>query len=225
MYRVVTGNHITAIPTVLTGGIIKMKKFGIIIFVLGVGIIFAETIPETETEKPAPKDSSVLEIVTYTSELENGKEDNQVLKATVQENNEANILLQELETEKSEEFDKAIENEQAIIDASIGAIENEHFPINFNWDGYDSIDDDYVPMQESDFYYKDLMERDPNEIMDTAAGFVPIPILKKRKQKPRRKFANRRYFRRPNPRPNPYRRHYYYYPYYRYYYPGSLRFY
>lgn len=60
-----------------------------------------------------------------------------------------------------------------------------------------------------------------DEIMETAAGFIPTPLVFKRKNKPRRRFPNRRFF-----RPNPFRRKFHFYPYYGYgfYRPSSLRF-
>ncbi|CAG4965169.1 unnamed protein product [Parnassius apollo] len=66
----------------------------------------------------------------------------------------------------------------------------------------------------------EMLNKDPEEIMETAAGFVPIPIMRNR-HKPRRRFATRRNFRR---NPYPFRRFYFYYPYPFYHY-GSLRFY
>ncbi|VVC92186.1 unnamed protein product [Leptidea sinapis] len=71
-----------------------------------------------------------------------------------------------------------------------------------------------------DYYRNDVIERNADEIMDTAAGFVPIPII--RRQKPKRRFATRRYFRR---NPYPYRRYQFYSPYYGFYRPSSLRYY
>lgn len=60
-----------------------------------------------------------------------------------------------------------------------------------------------------------------DEIMETAAGFVPTPLVFRRKNKPRRRFANRRHF-----RPNPFRRKFhFFYPYYGFYQPSSLRYY
>lgn len=70
-----------------------------------------------------------------------------------------------------------------------------------------------------DLYPNEIIEKHPDEIMDTASGFAPLPFLRRR-QKPRRRFATRRHSQR-----NPYRRVFYYYPYYPYYYPSSLRYY
>ncbi|XP_059050135.1 uncharacterized protein LOC131845112 [Achroia grisella] len=75
----------------------------------------------------------------------------------------------------------------------------------------------------SDNYRDTYIDSDPNEIMETAAGFVPIPIFRKR-QNARRRFATRRHFKR-NPYPYTYKRLYYYYPYYGFYYPSSLKYY
>lgn len=84
-----------------------------------------------------------------------------------------------------------------------------------------SYDNKIVPMRDEDYNFKDLLNRDPSEIMDTAAGFVPIPIFrKKHKPKPQKPYVSRRYFK----RPYAYRRYYFYYPYYGYY-PSSLRYY
>ncbi|KAI5644338.1 hypothetical protein NE865_03707 [Phthorimaea operculella] len=61
-----------------------------------------------------------------------------------------------------------------------------------------------------------------DEMMETAEGFVPLPIPFRRRQQARRRFTrpNRRYFRK-----NPYRTPYYMYPYRSFYYPSSLRYY
>ena len=85
-----------------------------------------------------------------------------------------------------------------------------------------SFDNEIVPMRDDDYYYNDLINRDPSEIMDTAAGFVPIPIFRKKhkSRKPQKPYVSRRYFK----RPYAYRRYYYFYPYYGYY-PSSLRYY
>lgn len=71
-------------------------------------------------------------------------------------------------------------------------------------------------------YFREDMQKIEHEIMETAAGFIPTPLVFRRKQKPtRRRFATRRHFRR-----NPYRRHQFFYPsYYTFYRPSSLRFY
>lgn len=59
-----------------------------------------------------------------------------------------------------------------------------------------------------------------DEIMETAAGFAPLPFLRRR-QKPRKHFASRRNFNK-----NPHRRFHFFYPYYyTFYRPSSLRFY
>ncbi|KAJ0176702.1 hypothetical protein K1T71_007881 [Dendrolimus kikuchii] len=58
-----------------------------------------------------------------------------------------------------------------------------------------------------------------DEIMETAAGFAPLPFLRRR-QKPRKHFASRR-----NYNKNPHRRFQFFYPYYyAFYRPSSLRF-
>ncbi|XP_049873544.1 uncharacterized protein LOC126372063 [Pectinophora gossypiella] len=72
-----------------------------------------------------------------------------------------------------------------------------------------------------------LVNKVEGEIMETAAGFVPIPIIRKR-QHARRRLArphkparpSRRYFMK-----NPYWTPYYLYPYYGFYRPSSLRYY
>ncbi|XP_030041209.1 uncharacterized protein LOC115456328 [Manduca sexta] len=63
------------------------------------------------------------------------------------------------------------------------------------------------------------MNKVQDEIMETAAGFAPLPFFRKR-QKPRRRYVTRRNFRR-----NPYRNAHFFYPYYGFYYnPSSLRY-
>lgn len=82
-----------------------------------------------------------------------------------------------------------------------------------------NIDSD-LPIQ-SDDMYTDILNKDPNEIMDTAAGFVPIPIFRN-KQKAKRRFATRRQFRR---KPNSHRRIFFFYPSYGFYPYNSLTYY
>lgn len=83
---------------------------------------------------------------------------------------------------------------------------------------FDDLPD--TPIMDNILYRTALANKVQDEIMETAEGFVPIPIFRKR-QKARRRFATRRNFLR-----NPYRRNpYFFYPYYGYYHPSSLRFY
>lgn len=118
---------------------------------------------------------------------------------------EVNIIIEESKPENNVDIELTTDNPLALSDASI---------LNF--------DNELVPMRDEDFYYNDLINRDPNEIMDAAAGFVPIPIFRKKHKttKPQKPYASRRYYR----RPYGYRRYYYFYPYYGYY-PSSLRYY
>ncbi|XP_072948813.1 uncharacterized protein [Epargyreus clarus] len=80
--------------------------------------------------------------------------------------------------------------------------------------------DSELPIENDDIY-TDVLNKDPNEIMDTAAGFVPIPIFRN-KQKAKRRFATRRQFRR---KPSPRRRIFFFYPTYGFYPYNSFRFY
>lgn len=88
----------------------------------------------------------------------------------------------------------------------------------------ESIESDEDNMVIDKDYFQDDMQKVEHEIMETAAGFVPTPLVFRKKQKPRRRFAIRRHFRR-----NPYRRHQminlYPYSYYAFYRPSSLRYY
>lgn len=95
-----------------------------------------------------------------------------------------------------------------------------HMP-GFNEHGPHHPDDEDDFLIDKDYFRED-MQKIEHEIMETAAGFIPTPLVFRRKQKPRRRFATRRHFRR-----NPYRRHQLFYPYsyYSYYRPSSLRFY
>ncbi|XP_050351125.1 uncharacterized protein LOC126773912 [Nymphalis io] len=130
----------------------------------------------------------------------------------------------------TDESDKYQTNYEEPLDIFMENLENPTKEVfleeSVSFDEFNSQDpsdahfDEIVPVTDSDYSYNDIINRDPNEIMDTAAGFVPIPIFKRR-QKPRKQVAARRRFR----KPYPYRRLYYYYPYYSYYRPSSLRFY
>lgn len=88
-------------------------------------------------------------------------------------------------------------------------------------------DSDEAAEAEVDEFSNEIEEKNPDEIMETAAGFVPLPIIRRRK-KPQNRFATRRHFKR-QPYyyyPSYYRRSpYYYSPYYAFYRPSSLRYY
>nr|XP_034832149.1 uncharacterized protein LOC117988961 [Maniola hyperantus] len=115
------------------------------------------------------------------------------------------------------DFQEAIDNQLGLKEAYNN---NNHFNLQEYVDT--NLENEFELVKEGDYYYNDVVYKDPNEIMDTAAGFVPIPIFrKKQKQAPRRRYATRRY----NRRPYASRRQYYFYPYYRYYRPSSLRYY
>ncbi|CAH2096313.1 unnamed protein product [Euphydryas editha] len=91
-------------------------------------------------------------------------------------------------------------------------------------DPSDASLDEIIPPNDAD-YYNEIINKDPNEIMDTAAGFLPIPIFKRkqknRKQVPiRRRFRNPYFYRRSFPQ-----RRFYFQPYYSYYHPSSFGFY
>lgn len=144
---------------------------------------------------------------------------------TEQENDETSVSIEPIEQELPK-FEEAVNiviedvgNPDEVPDLTEPATDN---PLTLQIPDVVNFEEDFVPMRDEDFLYNDLIHKDPNEIMDTAAGFVPIPIFRKKKktQKPRQPFASRRYFR----RHYPYRRLYYFYPYYGYY-PSSLRFY
>ncbi|KPI94479.1 hypothetical protein RR46_04547 [Papilio xuthus] len=68
------------------------------------------------------------------------------------------------------------------------------------------------------FVEDNVIIKEPGEIMETAAGFVPIPIIRNR-QKQRRRFVTRRNFQR-----YPFKRFHFFYP-YPFYHPSSLRYY
>ncbi|XP_013186844.1 uncharacterized protein LOC106132075 [Amyelois transitella] len=89
-----------------------------------------------------------------------------------------------------------------------------------------NIDDgDFKILDREDFNRDEAMESNPDEIMQTAAGFVPVPIIRKfrQKQKARRRVATRRQFKR-HPRPYTPWRYLYPYSYYSFYRPSSLRY-
>ncbi|CAF4881565.1 unnamed protein product [Pieris macdunnoughi] len=109
------------------------------------------------------------------------------------------------------------------VDASMEIVieENVKTPYNLLNEAVTDFDLGEVSPNDGDFYYNDVINRDPNEIMDTAAGFAPLPFLKKRR-KAQRPYATRRFFQ----KPYAYRRFQYFYPYYYgFYRPSSLRYY
>lgn len=100
-----------------------------------------------------------------------------------------------------------------------------HYEFNLQ-DPSDANVDEIIPPNDADYYYNEIINKDPNEIMDTAAGFHPPPFFK-RKHKHRKQVSVRRHFRNPYlyRRAFPQRRFYYFQPYYSYYRPSSFGFY
>ncbi|CAG9786658.1 unnamed protein product [Diatraea saccharalis] len=105
------------------------------------------------------------------------------------------------------------QNLEVIIEETVDVPRELLSPIS---EAEDTVLDDNTVSVPDDVYPNEIIERHPEEIMETAAGFIPVPIIKRR-QKPKRRIASRRHFKR-----NPYRRVFYYYPYYPYYYQSSL---
>lgn len=100
-----------------------------------------------------------------------------------------------------------------------------HYEFNLE-DQSDSNADEIIPPNDADYYNNEIINKDPNEIMDTAAGFHP-PTLFKRKQKHRKQVSIRRRFRNPYlyRRSFPQRRFYYFQPYYSYFRSSPFGFY
>lgn len=103
-------------------------------------------------------------------------------------------------------------------------------PINdFMPDDNGSIDDvPDSPLTDNNLLRNVLLDKIKDEVMETAEGFVPVPLPFRRRQPTRRRFANRRYFQRnPYIRRSPYLRRspYFYYPYYGFYHPGTRYYY
>ncbi|CAK1556360.1 unnamed protein product [Leptosia nina] len=130
--------------------------------------------------------------------------------------------------EKSFETNVDQPNDESTVDANVDIVIEESLKtplidlIPENSPEFDLIDGSSVG--EADFYYNDVINRDPNEIMETAAGFAPLPFLKKKRknQRPQRRYPTRRYYQ----NPYSYRRFQYYNPYiYGFYRPSSLPYY
>ncbi|XP_053609519.1 uncharacterized protein LOC128674713 [Plodia interpunctella] len=111
---------------------------------------------------------------------------------------------------------------QIYVEETIDPVE-EHYPQMQN---ELSIDDDtFTILDREDLNRDEVMESNTDEIMQTAAGFIPVPIIKKfrQKQPARRRVAARRQYRRPQPHPHHWR-YSFPYVYYSYYRPSSLRY-
>ncbi|CAG4956176.1 unnamed protein product [Colias eurytheme] len=136
---------------------------------------------------------------------------------------EINLVNSDLE-QKADEFNSSSESYNLVsnVDATMDIVieENIQTPLNTLIPETSEVDLDEVAIADEEILYNDVVNRDPSEIMDTAAGFVPIPIIKRR-QKPQKRYGLRRNFLR-----NPYRRYQPFYPYYyyRFYRPSSLRY-
>lgn len=120
--------------------------------------------------------------------------------------------------------DEQIPNVEVFIEETVD-LPSEFALQDFQADGDIPFDENSLPLTD-DLYPNEVLEKNPDEIMEQAAGFAPLPFIRRR-QKPRRKPTTRRHFVR-----NPYRRFYYAYPYYygyyprySYYSPSSLRYY
>lgn len=134
-----------------------------------------------------------------------------------------NISEPEIEPEDSSGFvndkndDTKYDNEQVnvVIEDDIVDPHKELLP-----PPQSDINIDYSFPVADDSYRYTPVSKIQDEIMETAAGFVPLTIFRRR-QNPRRRFAIRRNFKK-----NPYRKFHLFYPNYAYYYgPSSLRFY
>ncbi|CAD0201409.1 unnamed protein product [Chrysodeixis includens] len=143
--------------------------------------------------------------------------------------------LLENEMEASEEFVPILGTGDNIKNYNNGEldllIEEELAPLDEDTlDAQNTIkteDEDYLSSDKYGDRYVDnvLGDRIKDEIMETAAGFAPVPLVFRKRQRmpPRRRFTIRRQYQRyPF---SPYRRYHSVYPYYSYYRPSSLRFY
>ncbi|CAG9561912.1 unnamed protein product [Danaus chrysippus] len=199
----------------------EMKNHIILLLALGLGSVVAESVLIQDGDKKLLLSESNDSGTNHKEEHENNNE--------TEQKNVNNISVESLQKQQqnNDEFVNIVIEESVDTtntEAPFDLQESLLFDIQGN--NVMNYDDEYVPMQEEDYFFSDIVNKDPNELMDTASGFVPIPIFR-RHQKNRKRYPNlqakRRFYRRPY-NYNPYRR-FYFYPYYQYYRPSSLRFY
>ncbi|XP_045773083.1 uncharacterized protein LOC123872681 [Maniola jurtina] len=208
-----------------------MKSYIILVLTAAVGLDFVvansvakQTVADKDLLLSESNDSSTNheEKFSNNSDIEQENIETSENGETIVEDspNEGTVELDIVESIKSPidpfDFKEAIDNQVGLKEV----YNNNQFNLQEYVDT--NLENEFELVKDGDYYYNDVVFKDPNEIMDTAAGFVPIPIFrKKQKQAPRRRYATRRY----NRRPYASRRQYYFYPYYRYYRPSSLRYY
>lgn len=203
-----------------------MKSCVILALAVAVGfdLVAANTVKQTVDKDlllSEGNDSSTNPAETLSNQKEQKKiETNLNSEAAIEDQTEEITLEIDIEENIQSPLDNF--DFQEAIDNQLGLEEfnNDQFNLEENIDT--NFENEFEIVNADDYVYNDVIYKDPNEIMDTAAGFVPIPIIRKRKkQTPRRQTPTRRY----NRRPYASRRQYYFYPYYRYYRPSSLRYY
>lgn len=202
-----------------------MKSCVILALAVAVGfdLVAANTVKQTVDKDlllPESNDSSTNPAETLSNQKEQKKIETNLNSEAAVEDQTQEITL---EIDIEENIQSPLDNFdfQEAIDNQLGLEEfnNDQFNLEENIDT--NFENDFEIVNADDYVYNDVIYKDPNEIMDTAAGFVPIPIIRKRKKQTPRRQATRRN----NRRPYASRRHYYFYPYYRYYRPSSLRYY
>ncbi|KAM3965146.1 uncharacterized protein ACR2FA_000539 [Aphomia sociella] len=190
---------------------LKMKTRTIILLALGlVGAISVGADPISKQNLSAHNKQPLSESNHTETKLNDGS---LLYKAETEQKNDAVPTI--TATNIKDENGYSDSNVQIIIESIDGPTEEltQSQPMYMNND---------IALNE-DLYSDKLVDNGPDEIMETAAGFVPIPIFRKR-QKARRRFATRRHFIR-NPYAYTYRGLHYYYPYYGFYRPSSLKYY
>lgn len=186
-----------------------MKTSVILSLILGISCVTAKSVlqdiitGENEKSLPENKDMKPEENTTQTGLLESEVETNEEFMPIIGAGNN-------IKSYGDGEIDLLIEEELTPLDEdSQNAIKTD--------------DEDYLS---GDRYVDNILgDRIKDEIMETAAGFAPIPLVFRKRQRmpPRRRFTIRRQYQRyPF---TPYRRYQNFYPYYSYYRPSSLRFY
>lgn len=196
-----------------------MKNHIILLLALGLGSAAAESVLIQDGDKKL--------LLSESNDSGTNHKEGPANNNETEQKNVNNISVESLQKQNNDDFVNIVIEESVETtntEAPFDLQESLLFDIQGN--NVMNFDDQYVPMQEEDYFFSDIVNKDPNELMDTASGFVPIPIFRRHK-KNRKKYPNmqakRRYYRRPYTY-NPYRR-FYFYPYYQYYRPSSLRFY
>lgn len=194
-----------------------MKAYIFLVLIVGISNVIGNPVSKqaassNDKESPLSETSESEETYKEDTTLNNSEPDKNKIIETSEDTELSPNEVEDITQHGDSEVDIVIEENVTPLGDDKSDTQND---IN--------IDDDYLTPNNGPVF--DIpMDRIKYEIMETAAGFAPLPFFRKKHgSPPRRRFAIRRQYQRyPHA---PYRRYPIYYPYYAFYRPSSLRFY